>query len=187
MPKRVHPATRRALGDCRSGRQGRTRAHGPHSHLGEELRRRVDSRRGHHARPGLPRDQQGRACLGETACSPRRSGMLSAPPPFAPASTTWPHTICGAPARVYAILPAAHWIRSSSCSVTSRFRRPSATSGVSRSSGTPSTTAWALNPMPRDSTKRRTAPGSARARLSVTSTMPRGLLASGADLIYKIE
>jgi hypothetical protein len=30
------------------------------------------------------------------------------------------------------------------------LQRPSATSGVSRSSGTPLTTAWALNPMPRD-------------------------------------
>ena len=29
---RVNPATRRALGDCRSGRQGRSRAHRPHTH-----------------------------------------------------------------------------------------------------------------------------------------------------------
>ena len=33
---RVNPATRRALGDCRSGRQGRPRAHRPRTQLGEE-------------------------------------------------------------------------------------------------------------------------------------------------------
>jgi hypothetical protein len=39
---RVNPATRRALGDCRSGREGRTRAHRPHSEMGEEHCGRVD-------------------------------------------------------------------------------------------------------------------------------------------------
>jgi integrase len=36
----------------------------PMALLGEEARRRVDSRGGHHARPGVPCDQQGRPSLG---------------------------------------------------------------------------------------------------------------------------
>ena len=57
LQPRVNPATRRALGDCRSGRQGRPCAHRPHSHLGEEERGRVDGRSGYHARPSVPSDQ----------------------------------------------------------------------------------------------------------------------------------
>ena len=43
---------------------GRTRAHGPRSRVGEEGRGRVDRSGRRHARAGLPRNQQGRACLG---------------------------------------------------------------------------------------------------------------------------
>jgi hypothetical protein len=40
---------------------------------------------------------------GETACRPRCCGMSSAPLPPARASTSWPHTTCGAPVRLVAI------------------------------------------------------------------------------------
>jgi len=43
----------------------RARANCPNSHLGEDRRRRVDVGGRHHARPDVPRDQQGRACLGD--------------------------------------------------------------------------------------------------------------------------
>jgi integrase len=33
--------------------------------MGEEHRGRVDGRSGHHGRPGVPGDQQGRTCLGD--------------------------------------------------------------------------------------------------------------------------
>ena len=64
-PARVQPhdpATRGALGDCRSGGQGRTCANCPDAHVGEERRRRVDGSGGHHPRSGVPSSQQGRAC-----------------------------------------------------------------------------------------------------------------------------
>ena len=75
--------------------------------------------------------------FGETACRRRCCGMSSAPRRLAPASTSWPRTTCGARAPVSATSRAANWIRSSSCSATSRSRRPSATSDASRSSGLP--------------------------------------------------
>ena len=134
---RVNSATRGALGHCRSRRQGRTRPHRAHPHVGEERRRRVDRRGGHHARPGVPRDQQGRARLGRRHVARRCSGMWCAPPRLAPASTSWRRTTCDAPAPVSATWRAANWIRSSSCSVTCRSRRRSATSDASRSSGLP--------------------------------------------------
>jgi len=43
----------------------------------------------------------------------------------------------GAPAPVFAILPAVNWIKPSSCSATSPSRRRSATSDAGRSSGSP--------------------------------------------------
>jgi len=52
-------------------------------------------------------------------------------------STSWPRTICGAPAPVSATSRAANWITSSFCSATSPFRRPSAISDTSRSSEWP--------------------------------------------------
>jgi hypothetical protein len=51
---------------------------------------------------------------------------------------------------------------------TSRFRRPSATSDANRSFGTPSTTAWASNPMPLDSTRGQSGSWIRSARLYVT-------------------
>jgi integrase len=54
-----------------------------------------------------------------------------------PASTSWRRTTCGARAPVCATSRAANWIKSSSCSATSRSRRPRATSDASRSSGWP--------------------------------------------------
>jgi hypothetical protein len=64
-------------------------------------------------------------------------GMSCVLQPPKPASLSWHRTICDAlvPGRV--TWPAANWTRFSSSSGTSRFRRPSATSGASRSSGTP--------------------------------------------------
>jgi integrase len=52
-------------------------------------------------------------------------------------STNWLPTTCGAPAPASAISRAANWIRSSFCSATSPFRRPSATSDASKSSESP--------------------------------------------------
>jgi integrase len=69
--------------------------------------------------------------------SPKCCGMSSAPLRLARASTSSPLTTCGAPAPVFAIWPAANWIKSSSCSATSRSRRRSATSDASRSFGWP--------------------------------------------------
>jgi integrase len=69
------------LGHRRPGREGRTRAHGPHPRVGEEAYRCVDLCGGRQARDGLPCDQQGRVCLGRRhvaegalGCRPRRSG-----------------------------------------------------------------------------------------------------------------
>ena len=66
---------------CGSRRQGRTRAHSANPHVVEAPRRRVDRRGGHHARPGVPRDQQGRPSLGRghvaegaLGCRARRCG-----------------------------------------------------------------------------------------------------------------
>jgi integrase len=53
----------------------------PIPNLGEEHRGRVDGGCGHHASPGVPRDQQRRACLGRwqvaegaMGCGPLRGG-----------------------------------------------------------------------------------------------------------------
>ena len=48
--------------------------------------------------------------VGQTARRPRCSRMSSAPQRLARASTSLPHTTYGAPALVFAILPAASWI-----------------------------------------------------------------------------
>ena len=119
---RINPAARRALGDRRSGRQGWTRAHRPHSRVGEEQSRRVDGRRGDHAWTGVPRDQQGRACAGRRDVTQGPYGMLSAPRRRAPGSTSSPRTTCGAPALVSATSRVANWIRSSFYSATSPSR-----------------------------------------------------------------
>ena len=71
---------------------------------------------------------------GARECRRKCCGISCAPLRLAPASTSWRRTTCGARAPVCVTSRAANWIRSSSCSVTSRSRRLSATSGASRSS-----------------------------------------------------
>ncbi len=100
-------------------------------------RRRVDHRSRHHARSGVPLYQQGRPGLGRRHVAEgavgrrarrRRSGR------HRQAGTPRPQThVCPSSA----ISPVANWTRFSSCSGTSRFRRQSATSDASRSSGLP--------------------------------------------------
>jgi hypothetical protein len=56
---------------------------------------------------------------------------------LAPTSTNWRRTICDEPVRGCATWRAANWTRSNSCSATFPFRRRSAISDASRSSGMP--------------------------------------------------
>jgi integrase len=58
-------------------------------------------------------------------------------PRLAPTSTSLPHTTCDVPTPVFAILRAANWTKSSSCSATSRSRRRSVTLDPSRNSELP--------------------------------------------------
>lgn len=91
---------------------------------------------------------------GATACRRRCCGTSCAPPPLGPASTSWHPTTSDARVPVCAISRVANWTRFSSCSGTSRFRRQSATSDASRSSGLPLTTDWESNPTSRDANRR---------------------------------
>ena len=57
---------RRALGDCRSGRQGRSHSHGSDSIMGEDGCERLDRIGADHEWSRIPINQQGRAKSGET-------------------------------------------------------------------------------------------------------------------------
>jgi integrase len=113
---------------------GRADTSAPDPRVGEEARRRMDSRGGHHARPGVPRDQQrwprlGRWHVAEGAlgCRPRRCGSRGIDKLAAhDFRRTCP---------VSATSRVANSIRSSSCSDTSPSRQRSAILDASRSSG----------------------------------------------------
>ena len=82
--------------------------------VGEDCRRRLDRQPGSRTVRCSARSTR-LGASGETACHPRCCGMSSAPLRLARASTSWPHTTCGARAPVCAIWPVANWTKSSSC------------------------------------------------------------------------
>ena len=91
------------------------------------------TRRGRHARAGIPRDQQGRTRLGRRHSPKVLWDVVRAAAARAGIDQLAPHD-CGAPAPASATSRVANRIRSSSCSAMSPSKPPSAISDASRSS-----------------------------------------------------